>query len=77
MAKIKKEVMSSKVYSSLKTMIADYRFRPGARVNVEKVARELGVSQQSVSSALAAAGWRALSGVEEGVARALEAYGVA
>ena len=52
MAKIKKEVMSSKVYSALKEMIADYRFKPGARVNVEKVSRELGVSRTPVWEAV-------------------------
>jgi DNA-binding GntR family transcriptional regulator len=52
MAKIKKEVMSSKVYSALKDMIADYRFKPGARVNVEKVSRELGVSRTPVWEAV-------------------------
>jgi DNA-binding GntR family transcriptional regulator len=52
MAKIKKEVMSSKVYSALKVMIADYRFKPGARVNVEKVSRELGVSRTPVWEAV-------------------------
>jgi DNA-binding GntR family transcriptional regulator len=52
MAKIKKEVMSSKVYTALKDMIADYRFKPGARVNVEKVSRELGVSRTPVWEAV-------------------------
>ena len=52
MAKIKKEVMSSKVYSALKDMIADYRFKPGARVNVEKISRELGVSRTPVWEAV-------------------------
>ena len=52
MAKIKKEVMSSKVYAALKDMIADYRFKPGARVNVEKVSRELGVSRTPVWEAV-------------------------
>jgi DNA-binding CsgD family transcriptional regulator len=41
----------------------------------QDVARILGVSQQTVSSALASAGWRSLAGVEEGVARALDGYG--
>ena len=52
MVKFKKEVMSSKVYSALKDMIADYRFKPGARVNVEKVSRELGVSRTPVWEAV-------------------------
>jgi DNA-binding GntR family transcriptional regulator len=52
MAKIKKEVMSSRIYSALKGMIADYRFKPGARVNVEKVSRELGVSRTPVWEAV-------------------------
>lgn len=52
MAKIKKEVLSSKVYSSLKDMIADYRFQPGARVNVEQLTRELGVSRTPIWEAI-------------------------
>ncbi len=52
MAKIKKQVMSSKVYTALKHMIADYRFKPGARINVEKVSRELGVSRTPVWEAV-------------------------
>jgi DNA-binding GntR family transcriptional regulator len=51
-ARIKKEVMSSKVYAAVKDMIADYRFKPGARVNVEKVSRELGVSRTPVWEAV-------------------------
>ncbi|MEI9476517.1 MAG: GntR family transcriptional regulator [Deltaproteobacteria bacterium] len=58
MTKIKKEVMSSKVYTVLKDMIADYRFKPGARVNVEKVSRELGVSRTPV--------WEAVRRLEQG-----------
>ncbi len=52
MARIKKEVLSSKVYSSLKDMIADYRFQPGARVNVEQLTRELGVSRTPIWEAI-------------------------
>ena len=52
MARIKKEVLSSKVYNSLKDMIADYRFQPGARVNVEKLTRELGVSRTPIWEAI-------------------------
>jgi DNA-binding GntR family transcriptional regulator len=52
MARIKKEVLSSKVYNSLKEMIADYRFQPGARVNVEKLTRELEVSRTPIWEAV-------------------------
>jgi DNA-binding GntR family transcriptional regulator len=52
MAKIKTEVLSSKVYKVLKEMTADYRFQPGVRLNVEKVAKELGVSRTPVWEAV-------------------------
>jgi DNA-binding GntR family transcriptional regulator len=52
MAKIKREVLNSKVYIALKVMIADYRFQPGARLNVEKLTRELGVSRTPVWEAV-------------------------
>ncbi|MFB3884556.1 MAG: GntR family transcriptional regulator [Thermodesulfobacteriota bacterium] len=52
MARIKKEVLSSKVYNSLKEMIADYRFQPGKRVNVERLTRELEVSRTPIWEAV-------------------------
>jgi DNA-binding GntR family transcriptional regulator len=52
MAEPKKELKSSQVYAALKEMIADYRFQPGVRVNVEKLVRELGVSRVPVWEAI-------------------------
>ncbi|UCF95797.1 MAG: GntR family transcriptional regulator [Spirochaetaceae bacterium] len=52
MAKIKRENLSSKVYAVLKQMIANSRFKPGARINVEKITKELGVSRTPVWEAI-------------------------
>ena len=52
MAKISKRVLSSKVYEALKEMIAQHRFRPGARVNVERLSKELDVSRTPVWEAV-------------------------
>jgi DNA-binding GntR family transcriptional regulator len=48
----RKELKSSKVYAALKEMIADYRFQPGARLNVEKLAREFRLSRIPVWEAV-------------------------
>lgn len=40
-------------YEALKAMILDRRFPPGARINVEQVAKELGVSRTPVWEAVA------------------------
>ncbi len=52
MGEPKKELKSSQVYAALKEMIAEYRFQPGVRVNVEKLVRELGVSRVPVWEAI-------------------------
>ena len=52
MAKIHRETLHRKVYSALKEMIADHRFKPGERINIEKVTEELGVSRTPVSEAI-------------------------
>lgn len=52
MAKIKKEMLSSQVYRALKEMIADYRFSPGSRLNVEELAKEFGVSRTPIWEAV-------------------------
>ncbi len=52
MAEPKKEVMSNKVYLQLREMAAHYRFQPGARINVEMLSRELGVSRTPVWEAI-------------------------
>jgi DNA-binding GntR family transcriptional regulator len=44
----KKELMSDTVYRSLRDMIALDRFKPGQRLNVNELARELGVSRTPV-----------------------------
>ena len=48
----RKELKSSKVYAALKEMISDYRFQPGARLNVEKLAREFRLSRIPVWEAV-------------------------
>jgi len=52
MAKISKKVLSSKVYEILREMIAEHRFKPGARINVEGLSKELGVSRTPVWEAV-------------------------
>lgn len=44
--------LSDQVYTVLKGMIADHRFSPGARVNVEEITKELGVSRTPVWEAV-------------------------
>jgi DNA-binding GntR family transcriptional regulator len=52
MAKISKKVLSSKVYETLRAMITEHRFKPGARINVEGLSKELGVSRTPVWEAV-------------------------
>ena len=52
MLKIKKEILSSQVYRALKDMIANYRFSPGSRLNVEELAKEFGVSRTPIWEAV-------------------------
>jgi len=49
---IKREILSSQVLQALKEMIANHRFKPGTRVNVEQLAKELGVSRTPVWEAV-------------------------
>jgi DNA-binding GntR family transcriptional regulator len=49
---IKKEMLSSQAYRALKEMIANYRFSPGSRLNVEELAKELGVSRTPIWEAV-------------------------
>ncbi len=44
--------LSDQVYTVLKGMICDHRFSPGARVNVEEITKELGVSRTPVWEAV-------------------------
>jgi DNA-binding GntR family transcriptional regulator len=85
MPKISRNVLSSKVYAALKEMIAHYRFQPGARLNVEKLSKELGVSRTPVWEAvrrLESEGllknipYRGVFMVEMTLQRALELYQV-
>ncbi len=48
----KKQGMVNKIYLELREMVANHRFQPGARINVEKLARELGVSRTPVWEAV-------------------------
>lgn len=52
MMKVSRDRLSSQVYTILKGMIADYRFNPGTRVNVEQIAKEVGASRTPVWEAV-------------------------
>jgi DNA-binding GntR family transcriptional regulator len=51
-AKLQREKLSNQIYAVLKEMIADHRFQPGARLNIESIARELDVSRTPVWEAV-------------------------
>ena len=57
MAKIQRKKLSDQVYKRIKDMIANHRFKPGSRINVENIAKELGVSRTPV--------WEAVSRLEQ------------
>lgn len=50
--KVSKERLSNQVYSILKEMIANYRFNPGTRINIEQITKELGTSRTPVWEAV-------------------------
>jgi len=52
LAKLVRENLNLRVYSALKEMIANYRFKPGERINVEQITKELGVSRTPVWEAI-------------------------
>jgi len=52
MTKISRNVLSDKVYAAIKEMIANHRFQPGARLNVERISKELEVSRTPVWEAV-------------------------
>ncbi len=52
MAKIVRKNLNLRVYSELKEMIANHRFKPGERINVERITKELGVSRTPVWEAI-------------------------
>jgi len=85
MPKISRNVLSNKVYAALKEMIANHRFQPGARLNVEKISKELEVSRTPVWEAvrrlqqeglLENIPYRGVFMVEMTLERALELYQV-
>jgi len=85
MPKISRNVLSSKVYAAIKEMIANHRFQPGARLNVEKISKELEVSRTPVWEAvrrlqqeglLENIPYRGVFMVEMTLERALELYQV-
>ena len=57
MHKLERKKLSSQVYEILKEMIANHRFHPGTRINVEQITKELGVSRTPV--------WEAISRLEQ------------
>jgi len=44
--------LSERAYSNIKKMITEYRFSPGSRLNVERLARDLGTSRTPVWEAV-------------------------
>lgn len=50
--KLSRARLSSQVYSILKEMIANYRFKPGVHVNIEELSRELDISRTPVWEAV-------------------------
>jgi len=52
MVKVNRDRLSNQVYAILKGMIADYRFNPGTRINVEQIAKEIDVSRTPVWEAV-------------------------
>ncbi len=65
----KKELMSETVYQAVRNMVFLNRFKPGRRLNVERLARELGVSRTPA--------WEAVRRLEqEGIVRTVPNRGV-
>jgi DNA-binding GntR family transcriptional regulator len=65
----KKELMNAKIYRAVKHMIAVHRFQAGLNLNVEKTAREMGVSRTPV--------WEAIRRLEqEGIVQNIPNRGV-
>ena len=50
--KVNRERLSKQVYTILKDMIANQRFGPGVRINVEQIAKEVGASRTPVWEAV-------------------------
>lgn len=52
MPKLPKEKLSNLAYQAIKEMISNHRFQPGTRLNVESLAKEMGVSRTPVWEAV-------------------------
>src|SRR5665647_972621 len=52
MLKVNRQRLSHQVYDILKEMIADHRFNPGTRINVEQITKEVGASRTPVWEAV-------------------------
>jgi DNA-binding GntR family transcriptional regulator len=48
-----RQILADDVYESLKALVMDHAIEPGARMNIDGLARDLGVSQTPVREALA------------------------
>lgn len=67
--KVRRENLSDQVYSILREKIFHLRFSPGRKINVEEIAREIGVSRTPV--------WEAIRRLEqEGLVRCIPRKGV-
>lgn len=65
----KKERLGDLAYQVIREMIAEHRFQPGARINVEELRKELGVSRTPV--------WEAINKLEqEGLVKNIPSRGV-
>lgn len=52
MLKVQRQRLSNQVYEILKAMIADHRFQPGTRLNIENITKEIGASRTPVWEAV-------------------------
>lgn len=52
MIKVSRQRLSNQVYDILKDMIANHRFNPGTRINVEQITKEVGASRTPVWEAV-------------------------
>jgi DNA-binding GntR family transcriptional regulator len=52
MHKVSRKRLSDQIYGIIKEMIADHRFAPGARINIEQIAKEVGASRTPVWEAV-------------------------
>jgi len=52
MMRVNRQRLSNQVYDILKDMIANHRFNPGTRINVEQITKEVGASRTPVWEAV-------------------------